>query len=238
MQRPISIATKNVELHVHALVHAYPLLHRLCLRHSNPGKIFADSSQTITFCKCDTLVRAEKLSRDIQRAGLFPSPESFNLTSHSTYNKMADPYTATRQDFTTHLTHTNIPPDANATFKQYAESHQTLLTALMQHPAMAPNLQQTYMTPANSKNKIYFMWDFVGRTLGLIVQFDPTRNPARGPKKAIWNDVVNRTVMTKTLLAEDDTSKLETMLEAQYPDQRGRHPDIGDEVLAAARALP
>lgn len=29
---------------------------------------------------------------------------------------------------------------------------------------MAPNLQQTYMTPAASKNKVYFMWDFVGRT--------------------------------------------------------------------------
>ena len=30
---------------------------------------------------------------------------------------------------------------------------------------MTPNLQQTYMTPAASKNKVYFMWDFVGRTL-------------------------------------------------------------------------
>ncbi|KXT08685.1 hypothetical protein AC579_8664 [Pseudocercospora musae] len=151
---------------------------------------------------------------------------------------MADPYTATREEFTNHLTAAEIPADANTTFKRYAESHQRLLTALTQHPAMAPNLQQTYMTPANSKNKIYFMWDFVGRTLGHIVSFDPTHNPARGPKKAIWKDVVSRTVMTKMLLAEDHTSKLETMLEAQYPDQRGRHPEIGEEVVAAARALP
>ena len=30
---------------------------------------------------------------------------------------------------------------------------------------MAPNLQQTFRTPAASKNNVYFMWDYVGRTL-------------------------------------------------------------------------
>ena len=30
---------------------------------------------------------------------------------------------------------------------------------------MEPILQQTYMSPSKSKNKVYFMWDFVRRTL-------------------------------------------------------------------------
>ena len=40
-----------------------------------------------------------------------------------------------------------------------------LLDKLAHHEAMAPNLNQTYMTPAADKNKVYFEWDFVGRTL-------------------------------------------------------------------------
>ena len=48
-------------------------------------------------------------------------------------------------------------------------SRPTLLNKLAYHPAMALNLQQTYMTPAASKNNVYLMWDFVGRTLVSII---------------------------------------------------------------------
>ncbi|EME81451.1 uncharacterized protein MYCFIDRAFT_176727 [Pseudocercospora fijiensis CIRAD86] len=194
---------------------------------------------------CHGLLRAEKLSNpttspfdDIDK--ICKGRPSNNLTSppitfypkHSpiqptifAITTMADPYTSTREAFTTRLTSAEIPPNAHTTFKTYAETHQKLLTALLQHPAMAPNLQQTYMTPANSKNKIYFM--YVNKhppelpqmknissanhssfsqsspspppSPGLILQFDPLRNPARGPKKAIWNDVVSRTTTRRNL---------------------------------------
>ena len=77
-----------------------------------------------------------------------------------------DPNTSTREEFTAGLTKIPLPPVPLAPdWKGLAEELRTLLDRLAHHPAMAPNLQQTYMTPAASKNNVYFMWDFVGRTL-------------------------------------------------------------------------
>lgn len=77
-----------------------------------------------------------------------------------------DPNTATREEFTTGLTSVPLPSVTLAPeWKELVERLRTLLDKLAHHPAMAPNLQQTYMTPAASKNNVYFMWDFVGRTL-------------------------------------------------------------------------
>jgi len=76
-----------------------------------------------------------------------------------------DPNTCTREDFTKALTSPDLPSDAAEKWTELAEKLRGLLNKLAYHPAMASNLQQTYMTPAASKNKIYFTWDFVGRTL-------------------------------------------------------------------------
>lgn len=76
-----------------------------------------------------------------------------------------DPYTNTREQFTNGLISNPVPENAALEWKKYVERHKVLLEKLAHHPAMAPNVQQTFMTPANSKNKVYFQWDFVGRTL-------------------------------------------------------------------------
>lgn len=76
-----------------------------------------------------------------------------------------NPYTNTREEFTSHLLSLPIPESAAADWKDVANKLRPLLEKLAYHDAMAPNLQQTYMTPAADKNKVYFMWDFVGRTL-------------------------------------------------------------------------
>ena len=77
-----------------------------------------------------------------------------------------DPITSTREEFTTNLLGIPFPSVTLAPeWKELAEQLRTLLDKLAHHPAMAPNLQQAFMTPAASKNNVYFMWDFVGRTL-------------------------------------------------------------------------
>lgn len=78
-----------------------------------------------------------------------------------------DPHTNTREEFTNHITSKPIPDSAAKDWKELVSKLQVLTKKLAEHPAMAPNLQQTYMTPASSKNKVYSMWDFVGRTLVL-----------------------------------------------------------------------
>ena len=76
-----------------------------------------------------------------------------------------DPNTSTREEFTTGLTSPELPSPAAEEWTDLAQKLRNLLDKLAHHPAMAPNLQQTYMTPAAAKNKVYFVWDFVGRTL-------------------------------------------------------------------------
>jgi hypothetical protein len=56
---------------------------------------------------------------------------------------------------------------------------------------MAPNREQTFMTPAKKKTRVYFMWDFVGRTLGMLYQIPPNL-PASvtDGEDNVWMDVV------------------------------------------------
>lgn len=76
-----------------------------------------------------------------------------------------DPNKSTREEFTNAMVVMPVPEFASPEWKKYVHASQVLLDKLAHHSAMASNMQQTYMTPANSKNKVYFEWDFVGRTL-------------------------------------------------------------------------
>lgn len=76
-----------------------------------------------------------------------------------------NPYTSTREEFTRSILSVPTPDDAAKDWADSVTRLKKLLEKLTYHEAMAPNLQQTYMTPAASKNRVYFMWDFVGRTL-------------------------------------------------------------------------
>ena len=56
---------------------------------------------------------------------------------------------------------------------------------------MAPNREQTFMTPAKKKTRVYFMWDFVGRTLGMLYRIPPNLPASVTDKEDnVWMDVV------------------------------------------------
>ncbi|KAL1604755.1 hypothetical protein SLS60_004295 [Paraconiothyrium brasiliense] len=125
-----------------------------------------------------------------------------------------DPSTSTREQFTKHLTDVPMPGSfVHDDWLKHATAHQVLLDKLASHPAMAPNLQQTYNTPANNKNNVYFMWDFVGRTLGQLFRMDPE------------------------LPQDSQKGMLDEMTESQYPEQKGKHPAFGEEILQLARDM-
>ncbi|KAL9604639.1 MAG: hypothetical protein Q9219_000359 [cf. Caloplaca sp. 3 TL-2023] len=102
---------------------------------------------------------------------------------------------------------------------------------------MAPNLQQTYMTLANSKNKNYFEWDFVGRTLGLMYTVNPTIQKLSEEEKEVWEDAVGRGTFAKMLILDIALGMLNQMTESAYPDQSGQHPEFGEEIMELARHL-
>ncbi|KAK5699371.1 hypothetical protein LTR17_023301 [Elasticomyces elasticus] len=98
-----------------------------------------------------------------------------------------DPYTSTRKVWTDAMLDKPISDSTHPDLRSYIETNKTLLRLLAFHSAMRPNLQQTYMTPANIKSKVYFMWDFVGRALQRPAITDDIKAAAQA-----LLDVVNR----------------------------------------------
>lgn len=132
-----------------------------------------------------------------------------------------DPNTATRAEFTAHLTSKPIPTSAAPAWKKLVITLRVLLDKLAAHPAMAANLQQTYMTPANSKNKVYFMWDFVGRTLGYVYMVDPSLEGLGRQEKKKWDEAKGRAVYSSQLIRDEMKGMLNMMTEQTYPGAEG-----------------
>jgi hypothetical protein len=76
-----------------------------------------------------------------------------------------DPNRNTREEFTMAAQQQPIPEDAHEVWKDLNQTLKDLQKKLLDHDAMAENRVQTFMTPAASKNRVYFMWDSVSRTL-------------------------------------------------------------------------
>jgi hypothetical protein len=65
--------------------------------------------------------------------------------------------TTKRGDFTDFFLEWNCAEGADPKYQHLFDVHQNLMRMLINDPAMDPNRQQTFSTPANSKNKVYFM---------------------------------------------------------------------------------
>ncbi|KAF2429324.1 hypothetical protein EJ08DRAFT_650537 [Tothia fuscella] len=138
-----------------------------------------------------------------------------------------DPYTTNRRDFTAALL--NHPTAQNAT-PAYAKIHndsKALLRLLINHKAIEPNINQTFMTPAASKNKVYFMWDFIGRTLGFLYMVNPER-----PRGELWDDVKSRLCLADVLIRDDE--KLDKMMDDTYGDKTDP-AEFGEEIVEASK---
>lgn len=97
---------------------------------------------------------------------------------------------------------------------------------------MKPNLEQTFSTPANSKNKVYFMWDSTLRTFQHLVAEVSPQDPHHS---SMITEVVGRAAMAKQLIV-DETGKLETgNASLGYKDDED--VDFGDGIKAVARQL-
>lgn len=160
------------------------------------------------------------------------APEPIPIPEATVQYLTPDVNTTKRIDFTAFFLCFQPADDAHPAYKALFTSHQALIKLLIEHPAMTPNLQQTFNTPANSKNKVYFMWDFVLRTFQhLVAQVSP-QDPWASP---MFEDVLQRAVMAQ-MLCLDETGKLEAgNASVGYNDDAG--VDFGDEIKTAAAKL-
>lgn len=76
-----------------------------------------------------------------------------------------DPNTNTREEFTMAALQQPIPDDADPHWKDLNQTLKDLALKLLEHDAMRENKVQPFMTPAASKNRVYFLWDSTTRLL-------------------------------------------------------------------------
>jgi hypothetical protein len=85
---------------------------------------------------------------------------------------------------------------------------------------------------ANSKNKVYFMWDFILRTFQQLAALVSPQEPRTSPA---FIDIVGRSAMAQELMT-DTTGQLESMnASVGYSDDGG--VEFGDEILELAKEL-
>ncbi|KAL8822981.1 MAG: hypothetical protein Q9191_006297 [Dirinaria sp. TL-2023a] len=157
-----------------------------------------------------------------------------------------NPNTATREEFTTNLVSPGLP-SGDEEWTTLAQNLRKLLQKLAYHPAMAPNLHQSYMTPAASKNKVYFIWDFIGRTLSggqsvfvsqsYVYKVNPMLENLSEPENDIWDDATGRAMFAGMLITDQTEGMLDQMVEQTYGQQAGPHPEFGSEIIAIAESL-
>ncbi|KAF2660957.1 hypothetical protein K491DRAFT_687773 [Lophiostoma macrostomum CBS 122681] len=143
-----------------------------------------------------------------------------------------NPAKTSRQDFTDFFLQFRCAPDAHPQYRGLFETHQKLVKLCFDHPAMEPNRNQTFDTPANSKNKVYFMWDYLLRTFQHIAA---QLSPQHPTFSEMWMDVTTRTLMAHELML-DETGKLEAGNRSiGYNDDHG--VEFTDEIKTLAKEL-
>ncbi|KAK4548743.1 hypothetical protein LTR36_008516 [Oleoguttula mirabilis] len=153
-----------------------------------------------------------------------------------------DPNTTSRKDWTNGLLDRPIPPQASPEWKSQVEDLKDLYRLLAFHSAMRPNMPQTFMTPANIKSKVYFMWDFVGRTLSFAYMVPPTLEGVTSQEHERWEDVIGRSVLAASLVLDQPPGMLDQMVDMSYPGQTGQlpfgqRPVLGEEIKEVAKKL-
>ncbi|ORY08768.1 hypothetical protein BCR34DRAFT_603293 [Clohesyomyces aquaticus] len=140
--------------------------------------------------------------------------------------------TTKRTDFTDFFLRFQPAEDAHIAYKNLFLAHQKLIKLLIDHPAMRPNLEQTFNTPANSKNKVYFMWDFLLRTFQHLAAKVSPQDPYSSP---MFSDVIGRSSVAMGLML-DETGMLEAgNASVGYRDDAG--VEFTDEIKELAVKL-
>ena len=71
----------------------------------------------------------------------------------------------------------------------------------------------------------------------MFYALNPTLQGLTKQEEEKWQDAIGRTTFTKMLILDTRPGMLNMMTETTYPDQRGAHPDFGEEILELARHL-
>ncbi|KAF2173675.1 hypothetical protein M409DRAFT_15952 [Zasmidium cellare ATCC 36951] len=100
--------------------------------------------------------------------------------------------------------------------------------------------QPTFATLANSKNKVYFMWNSIGRTLDNIqlnMEEVTSLESLSAVQQALFEDVIQRSVLASSLILDTNPSMLNNLIEQTNPEAAGHHSESGDEIEGEVKTL-
>lgn len=66
---------------------------------------------------------------------------------------------------------------------------------------------------------------------------DPSLKNLSKKDEETWEDAIGRTFLAQQLILDTKKGMLDMMTESTYPDQKGKHPDFGEEILELAKHL-
>ncbi|KAK6339987.1 hypothetical protein TWF730_001764 [Orbilia blumenaviensis] len=147
-----------------------------------------------------------------------------------------NPNSLTRRQFSEAFINTDPPSGADAEYISIFRATQHLLSLLINDAGMVEtgNAEQPFMEPAKSKNRVYAMWDFVGRTMGILINgVQSPSNPGR-MRDAAWKDVVGRTQMADMLIQEQ--ARGDSMHQMSWGSGFDTRFPFGDDIKQASAA--
>ncbi|KAF2749172.1 hypothetical protein M011DRAFT_399514 [Sporormia fimetaria CBS 119925] len=111
-----------------------------------------------------------------------------------------NPSTTNRSHFTGFFLSFPCPENSDPQYKTQFTTHQEMIRLLIDHPAMQPNLSQTFDTPANSKNKVRVLHVGLLRTFQDLVAGVDLVNPE---SSAEFQTVPRRAALAKQLMLDE-----------------------------------
>ncbi|KAF2460447.1 hypothetical protein BDY21DRAFT_369459 [Lineolata rhizophorae] len=112
------------------------------------------------------------------------------------------------------------PPQPQSFDERYVQAMESLISAIT-------DLPQWPQQNATKVGKLWWMVDFIGRTLHM---FDQLKITSRAQQKELRRDIAERTIFQEILIT-DTTGKLSMMT----MEQPGRQVDFGEEVVRRAK---
>ena len=115
--------------------------------------------------------------------------------------------------------------EANPMFTYLSKNIDILITLLVDHPAMTPEV-----TPEpQPKNKVQYMYDYMTRIRSELEKLDPSVPSTQSDQ---WTDVLQQ-ALSANILINDQPEKLTELTQ----EANGKELDFGNEIRNASKAL-
>ncbi|KAI1075447.1 hypothetical protein F5B20DRAFT_382582 [Whalleya microplaca] len=152
-----------------------------------------------------------------------------------------DPYRHTCEEYTFAATCGRIPRFADPWWRSLCQTLRDLLHKLVYHEAMTSSRQRPFMDAPASRNRVFLMWSYIGKTLARMLSFPIDLNQRGRMTQQLtieWmNQCIGPSAHAARLILDERPGRLNEMVERRFPDSKEPPPAFGGEIEDLARKL-